>query len=121
MKLATLDDGTRDGRLLVVSRDGSRASAVPAIAATLQDALDAWPSTEPALRAVSEELNAGRCATAEELDATRLHSPLPRAYEWIDGSAYFCPSLSIGRDEAGNLLAEFDPEGLQALIARITP
>ncbi|MCA9524468.1 MAG: fumarylacetoacetate hydrolase family protein [Myxococcales bacterium] len=88
MKLATLDDGTRDGRLLVVSRDGSRASAVPAIAATLQDALDAWPSTEPALRAVSEELNAGRCATAEELDATRLHSPLPRAYEWIDGSAY---------------------------------
>lgn len=88
MKLATLDNGTRDGRLLVVSRDGRLASDAPAVATTLQAALDGWDDCRPALQQIYEALNAGRCETARELDVSRLHAPLPRAYEWIDGSAY---------------------------------
>ena len=88
MKLATYDDGSRDGQLLVVSSDNSRALRVPQIARTLQAALEEWADVEPRLRAAADELNAGCCADSFEVDQARLHSPLPRAYAWIDGSAY---------------------------------
>lgn len=88
MKLATLKTGSRDGRLLVVSRDLVRAVAVEAIAPTLQAALDDWERTEPELRRVYQRLNAGDLVEAFALDPKRLHSPLPRAYQWADGSAY---------------------------------
>ncbi len=89
MKLATLKDGSRDGRLVVVSRDLSRCIAVPQIAATLQAALDRWSDVAPALRAVSDRLNAGGYADdAEAFHPIACHSPLPRAYQWADGSAY---------------------------------
>ncbi len=87
MKLATLRDGTRDGRLLVVDRSGRRAVDAAAIAPSLQAALDDWERTEAGLRELSRALDTGRVAgTPIELDA--LGAPLPRAYEWIDGSAY---------------------------------
>lgn len=87
MKLATLRDGTRDGSLLVVKRDGSSFVAASAIAKTLQIALDSWDESAPKLNALFEDLENGR-VRGEPLDVSRLHSPLPRAYEWVDGSAY---------------------------------
>jgi fumarylacetoacetate (FAA) hydrolase len=87
MKLATLKDSTRDGRLVVVSRDLTRCSEVGHIARTLQAALDDWAHAGPRLEAVAEGLETG------SQPAIRFHehdaaSPLPRAYQWADGSAY---------------------------------
>jgi fumarylacetoacetate (FAA) hydrolase len=88
MKLATLNNGKRDGALLVVSRDLSQAVRVTAIAPTLQGALDEWAETAPLLAAVYEALNAGACPEAFPFDEAACLSPLPRAYQWADGSAY---------------------------------
>ncbi|MEO8677127.1 MAG: fumarylacetoacetate hydrolase family protein, partial [Casimicrobiaceae bacterium] len=88
MKLATRDDGTRDGELLVVSRDLTRSVAVPEIARTLQAALDAWNSASLSLAAIATELDAGRLPDALAFDARRAMAPLPRAFQWVDGSAY---------------------------------
>lgn len=87
MKLATLRDGTRDGALVVVRRDGASFARAHDVARTLQAALDAWGSTEAGLRAIAERLDAGGI-DGEPLDVHQLHAPLPRAYEWVDGSAY---------------------------------
>ena len=87
MKLATLKDGTRDGRLLVVSRDLTRAATVPHIK-TLQAALDDWDAVAPDLLTLSEQLNSGKITGTLAFDAAQCHSPLPRAYQWADGSAY---------------------------------
>ncbi|MBK9072328.1 MAG: fumarylacetoacetate hydrolase family protein [Myxococcales bacterium] len=88
MKLATLRDGTRDGRLHVVRADGKKMTPAPAPWLTLQAALDAWDKAEPALRNVAANFDAHGAATAIDVDPARLAAPLPRAYEWIDGSAY---------------------------------
>ena len=88
MKLATYQNNTRDGQLMVVSRDLSRAVAVPQIATTLQQALDNWVQAEPQLQQVYAALNQGEAVGAVAFDAARCHSPLPRAYQWADGSAY---------------------------------
>lgn len=87
MKLATLKDGSRDGRLLVVSRDLSRA-AIVAHVKTLQAALDDWDAVLPDLLDLTTRLNEGRIAGTLEFDARQCLSPLPRAYQWADGSAY---------------------------------
>ena len=87
MKLASLNQG-RDGTLVVVSRDLSRAIQVPSIAATLQAALDNWAVAKPRLEAVYQRLNDGLEQGAFAFDQTACHSPLPRAYHWADGSAY---------------------------------
>jgi len=87
MRLATLRDGSPDGRLLVVSRDGARAIDASAAAPNLRAALDDWTRTAPSLEQLSRALDAGTPA-AFPLDATRLAAPLPRAAEFIDGSAY---------------------------------
>jgi fumarylacetoacetate (FAA) hydrolase len=86
MKLASLAGG-RDGRLAVVSRDLSRAMPAQGIANTLQAALDDWPRKKPALEALARELEAGR-APAAPFEPAEALSPLPRAYHWVDGSAY---------------------------------
>ena len=88
MKLATLKTGSRDGSLVVVSRNLAQCQAVPAIAATLQAALDDWERCAPQLEQVYEALNNGSATTAQPFDAAQCHSPLPRAYQWADGSAY---------------------------------
>ncbi|MGP3789298.1 fumarylacetoacetate hydrolase family protein [Pseudomonas sp. B392_1p] len=87
MKLASLNQG-RDGVLVVVSRDLSRAVKVPDIAATLQAALDDWAKTRPLLDAVYQRLNKGNEPDAFAFNQAACHSPLPRAYHWADGSAY---------------------------------
>jgi fumarylacetoacetate (FAA) hydrolase len=86
VKLATLRDGTRDGRLLVVRRDGS-AGAPHDTWRTMQAALDDWTAAEPALRELSDRIEAGTVETTS-IDPFRLAAPLPRAYEWVDGSAF---------------------------------
>jgi fumarylacetoacetate (FAA) hydrolase len=88
MKLATLNNGKRDGALVVVSRDLSCAVRVPSIAPTLQSALDEWAETEPKLASIYQTLNDGTCADAFPFDESACLSPLPRAYQWADGSAY---------------------------------
>jgi fumarylacetoacetate (FAA) hydrolase len=87
MRLATLRDGTRDGRLCVVSADGARLTPAEGVARTLQAALDDWERAEPRLRELARDLDGGRAA-GQPLDVRRLHAPLPRAYEWVDGSAF---------------------------------
>lgn len=89
MKLATMRNGTRDGELVVVSRDLTRCIKVPQLACTLQDALDRWRDIAPGLGEVSDALNLGSLdAEAQSFDPRACHSPLPRAYQWADGSAY---------------------------------
>jgi fumarylacetoacetate (FAA) hydrolase len=88
MKLATLKSGGRDGTLVVVSRDLVTCQAVPKIARTLQQALDDWDHVAPRLRHVYEQLNAGTAAGAESFIEEECASPLPRAFQWADGSAY---------------------------------
>lgn len=87
MKLASLKGG-RDGRLVVVSRDLSRAVAATPIAATLIDALERWAECEPPLLALYERLNAGQAEGAFAFDAAQAAAPLPRAPQWCDGSAF---------------------------------
>jgi fumarylacetoacetate (FAA) hydrolase len=87
VRLATLRDGTRDGALLVVGRDGHSSARAGGIAPTLQAALDDWPRAAPALAALADRLEE-KAVAAEPLDEARLGPPLPRAYEWIDGSAF---------------------------------
>ncbi|HLG52921.1 MAG TPA: fumarylacetoacetate hydrolase family protein [Steroidobacteraceae bacterium] len=87
MKLATLADGSRDGRLAVVSGDLSRAAFATGIVPTLQAALDDWDAAAPELEKLARALEAGH-AGAFEFDAARALAPLPRSYHWVDGSAY---------------------------------
>jgi fumarylacetoacetate (FAA) hydrolase len=87
MKLATLRDGSRDGRLLVVGRDGTAGAPAPDEWPTLQRALDDWEAAAPALRELAAELDRGEL-DGGPIDPARLAAPLPRAYEWVDGSAY---------------------------------
>lgn len=88
MKLATLKSGGRDGTLVVVSRDLVTCQAVPKIARTMQAALDDWDHVAPQLETVYKRLNAGTADQAESFIESECHSPLPRAYQWCDGSAY---------------------------------
>jgi fumarylacetoacetate (FAA) hydrolase len=88
MKLATLKNGSRDGALVVVSRDLTRYQKVPKIAATMQFALDHWDMVLERLQAVYVALNDNATWDAQPFDQALCHSPLPRAYQWADGSAY---------------------------------
>lgn len=87
MKLATLNQG-RDGKLVVVSRDLTHAVVVADIAPTLQNALDNWSDAEPQLKAVYDKLNQGELDNTIPFEQNKAASPLPRAYQWADGSAY---------------------------------
>jgi fumarylacetoacetate (FAA) hydrolase len=88
VKLATLRTGGRDGKLIVVSRDLKRAVAASEVAPNLQAVLDDWHNKAPKLAQLSAALNGGRAADAFDFDPNRCASPLPRAYQWADGSAY---------------------------------
>jgi len=88
MKLASLKTGGRDGSLIVVSRDLSHYVSAAAIAPTLQAALDDWQQAAPRLNALYEQLNRSACDDIRPVDFQAFASPLPRAYEFVDGSAY---------------------------------
>jgi len=87
VKLGSLRSGGRDGTLLVVSRDLRRARRAGEVAPTLQAALEDWPRLAPRLKALYDALNEG-AESGFALDPADLASPLPRAYQWLDGSAY---------------------------------
>ncbi|MEM5501692.1 fumarylacetoacetate hydrolase family protein [Ahrensia kielensis] len=87
MKLATLNNGTRDGVLVVVSNDLTQCTAVGHIAPTMQAALDNWASVAPRLERVAEMLGVG-AEPVQRFHESEALSPLPRAYQWADGSAY---------------------------------
>lgn len=87
MRLATLPDGTRDGRLVVVSRDLTLCAEADVVAPTLQHALDHWSDVEPELQAIARGLESGSVWTGRFRERSAL-SPLPRAFQWLDGSAY---------------------------------
>ena len=88
MKLASLKQGGRDGTLIVVSRDLKQAVNVSGIVPTLQQALENWQGVHNELDQVYGLLNAGQARDAFALDINKLASPLPRAYQWLDASAY---------------------------------
>ncbi len=88
MKLATYQDGSRDGQLVVVSRDLSQAHYATGIASRLQQALDDWGFIAPQLQDLSQTLNHGKARHAFPFDPKMCMAPLPRAYQWADGSAY---------------------------------
>jgi fumarylacetoacetate (FAA) hydrolase len=88
MKLATLRDGSRDGQLVVVSRDLTLAHHASNIAGRMQHALDDWRFVAPQLNDLYQTLNDGRTRHAFAFDPRQCCAPLPRAYQWADGSAY---------------------------------
>jgi fumarylacetoacetate (FAA) hydrolase len=87
VRLATIRDGTRDGRLVVVNRAGKRHLETGGVARSLQVALDDWDAIRPELQSLADSLEREPSA-GTPVDPSRLSAPLPRAYEWIDGSAY---------------------------------
>ncbi|MDD3784214.1 MAG: fumarylacetoacetate hydrolase family protein [Hydrogenophaga sp.] len=88
MKLATYKDGSRDGQLVVVSRDLSTAHYATGVAQKLQQVLDDWNFLAPQLQDLSVALNSGKARHAFPFDPAQCMAPLPRAYQWADGSAY---------------------------------
>ena len=119
MKLGSLKAGGRDGTLVVVSRDLTRAVNAAAIAPTLQAALDDWSTAAPRLNALSAELNDGSAVGAFALEMSALAAPLPRAYEFVDGSAYL-PHVERVRKARGATVPESfytDPLMYQATSA----
>lgn len=108
MKLATLRDGTRDGTLLVVSKDLKRAVKADHIAPTLQDALDDWEYVLPLLN----QIDINSTNRGFDLDARQLMAPLPRAHQFADGSAYLIHAELIMRSQKRDLPPEMKKEPL---------
>lgn len=119
MKLGSLKEGGRDGTLIVVSRDLTRAVRATGIAATLQHALEDWSNIAPRLNALSESLNDGDADGVFEVDFKAMAAPLPRAYEFVDGSAYLPHVERVRRARNAEMPASFytDPLMYQATSA----
>jgi len=124
MKLASLKAGGRDGTLIVVARDLSRAVIASGIAPTLQRALEDWDALAPRLNAVFEVLNASPAETINgepvfALDVDALAAPLPRAFEFVDGSAYLPHVARVRRARGAEVPESFytDPLMYQAVSA----
>ncbi len=119
MKLGSLKEGGRDGTLIVVSRDLTHAVRAGGIAPTLQAALDDWSNSAPRLNALYADLNEGSANGAFALQMTVLAAPLPRAYEFVDGSAYLPHVERVRRARGAEVPASFytDPLMYQATSA----
>ena len=88
MKLGTLKSNSRDGELIVVSKDNQRGIRASHIAPSLREAIENWSETKPKLEALAKQLNDGFAKEAFALKPEQLHSPLPRSFQWADGSAF---------------------------------
>ncbi|OZB59427.1 MAG: 2-keto-4-pentenoate hydratase [Lysobacterales bacterium 14-68-21] len=119
MKLGSLKEGGRDGTLIVVSRDLTHAARATGIAPTLQAALDDWHNAAPRLNALYDEVNAGTAEGRFALDLNALAAPLPRAYEFVDGSAYLPHVERVRKARSAEVPASFytDPLMYQATSA----
>lgn len=107
MKIASIDNQTRDGQLVVVSKDLSLAVAVPEIAMTMQAALDNWEVSESLLQKVYKDLNAGLVQNSFDFSSVKVMAPLPRAYHWADGSAYVTHVELVRKARNAELPASF--------------
>jgi len=107
MKLATLKDGSRDGQLIVVSRDLKTAVIADAIASKLQSVLDDWAFYAPQLQDLSDALNQGRARNSFAFEPADCMAPLPRAYQWADGSAYVNHVELVRRARGAEMPPEF--------------
>jgi fumarylacetoacetate (FAA) hydrolase len=119
MKLGSLKEGGRDGTLVVVSRDLTRAVRATSIAPTLQRALEDWSNAAPRLNALHDALEAGNAEDVFDLDMAALAAPLPRAYEFVDGSAYLPHVERVRRARGAEVPESFytDPLMYQATSA----
>ncbi len=117
MKLGSLRRGGRDGTLVVVSRDLSRAVVVPEVAPTLQAALDDWAAVAPRLSEIADRLERGGTAAPFPLDVADLSAPLPRAFQFADGSAYLNHMELVRRARGAEMPESFrtDPLMYQAV------
>jgi fumarylacetoacetate (FAA) hydrolase len=123
VKLGSLKSGGRDGELVVVSADLSRATRPADIAPTLQAALDDWDRSAGALRSLYEDLEAGRATGTFPLTAEDLAAPLPRAYQFLDGSAYLAHVERVRRARGAEMPPSFltDPLMYQAVSDGFLP
>ncbi len=112
MKLATLKQGGRDGTLIVVSRDLHRAVRADGIAGSLQSALDQWDHLAPRLNALYDELNAGTVEDIFDLDPSTLAAPLPRCFQFVDGSAYLPHVERVRRARGAEVPKSFETDPL---------
>jgi fumarylacetoacetate (FAA) hydrolase len=112
MKLASLKSAQRDGQLIIVDRALRRYVPVPHIAPTLQAALDSWDATEPKLRAAAIELELADPVRAQPFDARACAAPLPRAYQWLDGSAYLHHVELVRKARGAEMPASFRTDPL---------
>ncbi|PJK00126.1 2-keto-4-pentenoate hydratase [Lysobacteraceae bacterium NML75-0749] len=119
MKLGSLKEGGRDGTLIVVSRDLARGVRATGIAATLQAALEDWSNAAPRLNALYQALNEGKAEAVFDIDMKALAAPLPRAYEFVDGSAYLPHVERVRRARGAEVPDSFyvDPLMYQAVSA----
>ncbi len=119
MKLGSLKEGGRDGTLVVVSRDLTRAVRAAGIAPTLQRALEDWDNAAPRLNALAQSLESGDADGVFDLEANALAAPLPRAYEFVDGSAYLPHVERVRRARGAEVPESFytDPLMYQATSA----
>ena len=111
MRLATVRDGTRDGMLVVADRTGTCHTPAAGVAPSLQAALDDWERCGPALAALGRALD-GDPARGRPLEVDRLAAPLPRAFEWIDGSAYLNHIRLVRKARGAELPEGFETEPL---------
>jgi len=107
MKLASINNGTRDGQLVVVTKDLTKAVAVSEIAITMQEALDQWETKEALLKEVYEKLNAGKLSNTIDFTTAKVMAPIPRAYHWADGSAYVTHVELVRKARNAELPASF--------------
>ncbi|TFW21057.1 fumarylacetoacetate hydrolase family protein [Duganella callida] len=112
MKLATLKDGTRDGQLMVVSRDLKTAQLADGVARTLQRALDDWSFIAPQLDTIYQDLNHGRARRSFAFEPANCMAPLPRAFQWADGSAYVNHVELVRKARGAEMPASFWEEPL---------
>jgi fumarylacetoacetate (FAA) hydrolase len=119
LKLASLKTGGRDGTLIVVNRALTQYVVADEVAATMQQAIEDWSNAAPRLNAISGALNAGECDDAGALDCSALASPFPRAYEFVDGSAYLPHVERVRRARGAEVPESFyqDPLMYQATAA----
>ncbi len=119
MKLGSLKTGGRDGTLIVVNRALTQYVVADEVAATMQQAIEDWSNAAPRLNAISAALNAGECDDARALDCRALASPFPRAYEFVDGSAYLPHVERVRRARGAEVPESFyqDPLMYQATSA----
>jgi len=112
MKLASLKNDRRDGVLVVVDRTLGTCLRIPAIAATMQQAIENWSSVEPQLKAAYDALNAGNAGGAEPFSPALAESPLPRAYQFLDGSVYLSHMRKARKARGAEMPPNFETEPL---------